>query len=334
MPLSEIQGQERAVAKLRAALRGGRLHHAYLVTGSPGVGVPELSARFAEALLCPRDPEGCGVCPSCDRARRGLHPDLLRASLDREDGAREVKVEAIRAMSAGLQFKASEAGRKVALILDAEHLSASAQNALLKTLEEPPPATVLILACEGEQRLLPTVHSRCLRLALGPLPESVLIERLTSRSSMDSEEAALVARLARGSATRAESFGAGFRSRRERLIAQTVALLRGRGKPDAALRALDLAQEFSEDRERTGEALEVMAAFLRDVVASQAGVSVEHLLSPDQAPVLAELSGRLSAPEVLRSLDALREAVVAIEANGGLRLQMEAAALRIGGVAP
>ncbi len=131
MPLSEIQGQDRAVAMLRAAVHGHRLHHAYLISGAAGAGAGEVASRFAEALLCPNDPEGCGVCSACDRARRGLHPDLLRAGLDREGGSKEVKVEAIRELCSALQLKASEGGRKVALLADAERLSASAQIALL-----------------------------------------------------------------------------------------------------------------------------------------------------------------------------------------------------------
>ena len=336
MPLSEIRGQDRVVAKLRAALRGGRLHHAYLVTGAPGVGVPELAERFAEALLCPNDPEGCGVCSACERGRRGLHPDLLRVGLDREGGSKEVKVEAIRALCAGLQFKASEAGRKVALLMDADRLSASAQNALLKTLEEPPPGTVLILACEAEERLLPTVRSRCSRLALGPLPEALLVESLTSATGprrLDPAVAASVARLARGSLSRAESFGSGFRERRERLLAGAIALLRGRGRPEAGLAAVGLAEGFAEDRERAAEAVEVLATFLRDLLAVQGGAAAEYLLAPDKAAVLAELAGQLSPAEALEGLTALRDAALALEGNGGPRLQLEAAALHLGGLA-
>jgi DNA polymerase-3 subunit delta' len=298
--------------------------------------VPELAQRFAEALLCPNDPEGCGVCSACDRARRGLHPDLLRAGLDREAGNKEVKVEAIRALCAGLQFKASEAGRKVALLADADRLSPSAQNALLKTLEEPPPRTVLILACEAEERLLPTVRSRCSRIALGPMPEALLIESLTSTTGarrMDPSEAASVARLARGSLTRALSFGAGFRERRERLLAGAVALLRSRGRPEAGLTAVELAEEFAEDRERATEAVEVLATFLRDLLAVQGGTAAEHLLVPDKVAVLTELSSKVSPAEALEGLVALRDAALALEGNGAARLQLEAAALHLGGLA-
>jgi DNA polymerase-3 subunit delta' len=343
MPLSEIRGQDRAVAKLRAALQGCRLHHAYLVTGVPGVGVPELAQRFAEALLCPNDPEGCGKCSACDRASRGLHPDLLRAGLDREAGNKEVKVEAVRALCGGLQLKASEAGRKVALLADADRLSPSAQNALLKTLEEPPPGTVLILACEAEERLLPTVRSRCSRITLGPLPESLLVERLTSGPGtrrLDAGEAGAVARMSRGSLARAESFGSGFRERREGLLSGVAALLRGRGKPEAGLAAVELAEQFAEDRERAIEAVEVLAMFLRDLLVIQgqagpadAGEKPPVLLVPDQAAVLAELAVKVSPAQVLEGLAALNQAALALEGNGAARLQLEAAALHLGGLA-
>jgi DNA polymerase-3 subunit delta' len=300
MPLSEVQGQGPAVAKLRAALRGSRLHHAYLIAGSPGAGAGEIANRFAEALLCPNDPEGCGVCSACDRARRGLHPDLLRASLDREGGSREVKVEAIRDLCAGLQLKASEGGRKVGLLLDADRLSASAQNALLKTLEEPPPGTVLILACDAEERLLPTVRSRCARIGLAPLPRS-------------------------------QTFGAGFTERRDRLVSRAVALLQSRGRPEAALAAVELAEEFAEDRERAAESLEVLAMLLRDVVAAGGGASPETLLVPAQAAAFVALAKKVSPAEAFEALDALRAAWTSLDGNGAPRLQLEAAALHLGG---
>ncbi len=289
------------MAKLRAALRGSRLHHAYLIAGSPGAGVAEVANRFAEALLCPNDPEGCGVCSTCDRARRGLHPDLLRAGLDREAGSKEVKVEAIRALCAGLQLKASEGGRKVGLLADAERLSTSAQNALLKTLEEPPPGTILILACEAAERLLPTVRSRCARITLA-------------------------------TPARGESFGAGFHERREKLLSQAAALLQARGRPEAALAAVEIAEEFAEDRERAAEALEVLAVLLRDMLASGGGSVPQHLLLPDRAAMIGDLARRVSPAEALESLEALRAAALALEGNGGPRLQLEAAALHLGGL--
>lgn len=332
MPLSEIQGQDRARAQLRSALRSGRRHHAFLITGLAGVGVPEVAARFAEALLCQRDPEGCGLCSTCDRARRGLHPDLLSVGL--EEGAREVKVEAIRGLTTALQLHASEANGKVALIRDADRLNPSAQNALLKTLEEPPLHTVLILASEAEERLLPTVRSRCLRIGLRPLPEDLLAERLVASRQLDLPTATLLARLSRGSQTRAESFGGGFRERRMRLIALAKSLVEGQGTPVAALTALELAQEFSDDREKAAEALEVLIAFWRDLLVCQQPVLSASLLAPDQMEMLSALATGLSPGQVLAGLAALRDAALALDGNGGPRLQLEAAALRLGGVAP
>ena len=289
------------MAKLRAALRSGRLHHAYLITGSPGAGVGEIASRFAEALLCPNDPEGCGVCSSCDRARRGLHPDLLRAGLDREAGNKEVKVEAIRDLCGGLQLKASEGGRKVALLADADRLSASAQNALLKTLEEPPPGTILILAGDVEERLLTTVRSRCSRIALL-------------------------------SPARAESLGGGSPERRDKLLARGLALLQARGRPEAGLVAVEIAEDFAEDRERASESLELLAMLLRDLLARIGGSGPEQLLVPDKVAALDALAGRVSAAQALEGLDALRTATLALEQNGAPRLQIEAAALHLGGL--
>ncbi len=132
---------------------------------------------------------------------------------------------------------------------------------------------------------------------------------------------------------RTESFGEGFRERREKLLARAVALLKARGRPEAGLAAVEIGEEFAEDRTQAVEALEVLAMFLRDVLAKAGGARTEHLLSPDQLAGLEDLAGKLSPAAALEGLDALRMAALAIEGNGAARLQLEAAALHLGGLA-
>ncbi len=333
MALSEIQGQPRVVGQLRSALLGGRTHHAYLLSGLSGVGVVEVGEAFAGALLCPSNPEGCGTCSSCDRARRALHPDLLRAGL--QEGDKEVKVEAIRELCAALQLKPAEAVRKVALITQAEQMSTGAQNALLKTLEEPPRNTVLILTSEGEEWLLPTIHSRCLRIRLGPLPGELIRQRLQAQG-IDAVEAELAARQSRGSLSRAEAFlsktGGGFRARRDRVVEQLRLLLKEHGKAKAALAALALAEGSADGREEAAETLEILASALRDVLLLRGGAEARWLLTPDLASELARLAQGQSEARLLCALDDLARAATALEGNGSPRLQVEAAALRVGGL--
>ena len=158
MPLSEVQHQPRAVDALKSALTSGSVHHAWLLHGPEGVGKELAAVCFAQALTCPEKPmEGCGVCSSCKRVKGRNHPDVTwvmpedeqvqRGLAGRSDfdhtPSRDIRVEQVRALGERLSFRPLEAKHKVALLVNAHAMNAQAQNALLKTLEEPPRDTVL-----------------------------------------------------------------------------------------------------------------------------------------------------------------------------------------------
>src|SRR4051812_4795585 len=170
MPLSEVMHQPRAVEALRAALKSGSVHHAWLLHGPDGVGKELAAVCFAQALSCPVKPmEGCGECSSCKRVQGRNHPDVTwvmpedeqvqRGLAGRSDfdhtPSRDIKIEQVRALGERLSFRPLESKYKVALLINAHALNQSAQNALLKTLEEPPRDTVLVLVTSALDKLLP-----------------------------------------------------------------------------------------------------------------------------------------------------------------------------------
>lgn len=168
--LDEIAGHARPLRVLRRALSSGRIPHAYLFWGPEGVGKELAAMGFAEVLFC-KDPEAlgrasaCGVCSSCVKFKAGSHPDLHLLSPDEK----AISVEEVRALIQNLSFQAYEKGRKVAIIRDSFRMSREGANALLKTVEEPPPATYLFLLAPHRSRLLPTLVSRCQSVRFDPL---------------------------------------------------------------------------------------------------------------------------------------------------------------------
>ncbi|CAG0986957.1 DNA polymerase III subunit delta' [Burkholderiales bacterium] len=157
----------------------GRAHHAYLIAGPAGLGKKGLALNLAQALLCEAPREGglaCGACAGCGYVAAGTHPDLRVLELfrtDRDTGERkpvqEIDVEQVRDLVEMMQVSTHRRGGRVAVIVPAERMNASAANALLKTLEEPPPGTTLLLVSHQPGRLMPTVTSRCLRVP-APVP--------------------------------------------------------------------------------------------------------------------------------------------------------------------
>lgn len=193
-----VVGQPAAVAALRAAAR--RPVHAYLVVSPAGIGAGPLVRGFAAALLCPDG--GCGRCATCRRVLAGTHPDLVEVLRTgpalRADEARAVVVAAHR--------RPLEARRQVIVVPDV-HLALPVVAALLKTVEEPPPATIVVLTADTVPPELATLASRCARVSLRPVPDRVVTEWLVA-SGVAPEVAAEAARAARGNPDRARVLAA------------------------------------------------------------------------------------------------------------------------------
>jgi DNA polymerase-3 subunit delta' len=152
-------------AALTQALKAGRLPHALLIHEAPGAGGEWLAAWVAQLVLCQQGAQApCGRCTACRRVTARQHPDLNWISL--EDESREIRIDQVRDLSADLALKSHGGGYKVAIITPADALNRFAANALLKTLEEPPGATLLVLVATQPSRLPATVRSRCLRLRI------------------------------------------------------------------------------------------------------------------------------------------------------------------------
>jgi DNA polymerase-3 subunit delta' len=275
------------------------------------VGKELLARLFAQAANCDAAPEQrpCGRCASCAAIARGVHPDVTwvmpqseavsRGLLSRADlesaPSRDIRVDEVRALSRRLALAAARGHRKVAVLVPADALNERAQNTLLKTLEEPPPATTFLLVTEQPDLLLATVRSRCARVQLAPLSEQVVVELLRARGA-PADEARKRAAMADGSIGRALALDASEVERRRELVESVEAAI---AAPDERA-ALELAETAGERDSATRIATTVQA-WTRDLLVAQAGLP-SALLS--QASLCAEV-------------------IEALEQNGNGRLQIE-----------
>jgi len=205
-------GQQAAEATMAEAALAGRLHHAWLLTGPEGIGKATLAYRFARRLLAGiSDPGSLALEPTHPVFRRvasGAHADLLTVELAYDDRRKrmrtQIAVEDVRRIAAFMALTPAEGGWRVAIVDGAESLNQSSANALLKILEEPPRRAILLLVCSSPGRLLPTIRSRCRRLALAPLDEAAMTQALAAYlPDMDTDERSRLADLAEGSPGRA-----------------------------------------------------------------------------------------------------------------------------------
>jgi DNA polymerase III subunit delta' len=317
MPWDEIQGQERAQRLLRRAIEGGHLHHAYLLAGAEGVGKELLARLVAQACNC-EQPEAlrpCGTCPACAAIARGTYTDVFwvrpqselvaRGLLNKGDlesaPSREIRVDEVRQLARRLSFALTRGRRKVAIVAPADALNERAQNALLKTLEEPPADTTFFLVTANPDQLLPTVRSRCARLNLVPLEAAIIEKRLLAQGVPQAAAAARAAR-AEGSLARALALTAEEIAAHDDLLARLEGTLHA---PDER-EALDLAEELAE-REPALQAAEALFERTRELLVAQARGA--------PAP--------LPPARLLRQHDLCKEALEALEQNGNARLQLE-----------
>jgi len=194
----DILGHEWAVDMLRQHIAGGQLRHAYLFTGPKGVGRRTMALRFAQAINCPK-PKSPGVpcreCRICKQIEAMQQADLSVVQAEIEGGV--IKVGSVRELRHALSLTPYEAPYRIALLLRFEEANDNAQNALLKTLEEPNPRVVLLLTADMAEHLLPTIESRCEVLRLRPMPLEELAKALEERGTA-ADEARTLAHISGG----------------------------------------------------------------------------------------------------------------------------------------
>src|SRR5260221_2043128 len=209
MPWQSIRGHDRVVDKFRRALANGRLASTFLFVGPPGIGKRTFALKLAQGLLCERVPDErldpCGKCPSCHQVASLNHPDveIVAKPADKAFIPLEALIgDAEHRMRAGLCYnialKPYSGRRKMAIIDDADYLNKEGANCLLKTLEEPPPKSILILIGTSEQRQLPTIRSRCQVIRFQPLAEQEVADLLVEQGICDDRA------IAQAAATRSE----------------------------------------------------------------------------------------------------------------------------------
>jgi DNA polymerase-3 subunit delta' len=327
----DILGQDWVISHLKTALRRGRLSHAYLFVGPAGVGKASTVRALAAALNCTQpqeDGDACGTCPSCRRLNAGTHPDFVVITPPSEGSQAQIKIEQIRELRRLTGYPPLGDGWRVVLIKPAEALSAmndAAANALLKTLEEPPDRHVLVLTARGEADLLPTIVSRCHKLAFAPLPTALIIRELESRRSLPRSQAALVAALSGGSLGRALELDPEELVRQRDQVLADLGRLRG-GSTGAVL---EWAQRLTKNRPDLDNFLLLAQLWYRDLLLSHFQAPAGLLAHQDLIPVL-EQDRAAGAPGTwFANFAALGAAQRQLQANLNTELTLDILGLRL-----
>jgi DNA polymerase III subunit delta' len=330
--------QEKPIRILTTLLKNGTLPHAFLFTGTEGVGKQAAAIALAMASNCQEEIAGlkaavqseptldnppvksdgisidsCGVCKSCKKIASGKHADIIRI----QPSGSFIKIAQIRELVHTLAMKPYEAKIRMAIITEAQALNEAASNALLKILEEPPERTMLVLIATNKSGLLPTIVSRCQQVAFNPISKKNIAHWLKEEHKLADETAGIIAAMANGSYSRAQTMVcSNWLRRREWLLEEIEAL---------SMQKMDhlfaLAEKISGERQALSDTLELIKVWFRDLIIAQ--YEPAKIINYDVAAKIKIAAKKNTVPTLLSKVNAVQLFQNRLKANTNLRLAME-----------
>lgn len=286
---NEIIGHHNIVSQLQNAVKSERIAGAYLFSGIKGVGKETVAIYFAGIILCENEDKGslpCGVCRGCRKLENDNHPDL---KIIRPDGA-QIKIGQIRELQQEIHYHPIDADRKVYIFVNTERMNEEASNSLLKTLEEPPSVSTIVLLTENIETILPTIRSRCQILPFYPMPQQELAASLMDKFSIEEHTASSIASLSGG------------------VVGNAISLIEEDSTSDESvpeilietdtLAAFRLAEQFEENL----ESLDNLISWYRDLLFIQQDVPIELLTHRTAIEQLKNIAPRYSRIRLQQSI--------------------------------
>ena len=315
----EILGNEMIKEHFLKAIESHRISHAYILTGEEGTGRKSIANAFAMTLLCEKGgTEPCMVCHSCKQALSGNHPDLIYVTHEKPAS---IGVDDIREqINDTIQIRPYSSYYKIYIVDEAEKMTVQAQNALLKTIEEPPSYAVIILITTNQEAFLPTILSRCVQLKLKPLKDFTVKSYLTEHLKVPEKDAELCAAFARGNLGKAIHLASSEEFKE--LYRRVMSLLKNVGSMDIGM-LLDCIREIKEQNFDIYEVLDLMQLWYRDVLMYKVTKDMNLLVFKDEYRMINETGQKIDYAGLEAILAAIDTARTRLEPNVNLDLAME-----------
>jgi DNA polymerase-3 subunit delta' len=326
MSFTDILGHDRQVAVVRRAVTTGQIPPAYLFHGEEGIGKLMLAREFAKALNCEGGAgpgESCGTCRPCRNIDAGCHPNVstltLEVNPDTGKLRQQIRIEQVRAAQEFLSLKAVGEGRKALIVDDAHLMNDNAMNALLKTLEEPPDRSHVILVTSRPNFLLPTILSRCRTMSFQPLKAGLVAGLLVDRKGMSEGDAYFAARMTGGRVGAAlEVEPDALRERRSHALDMLSSL--SDAGPDKVVK---LAEEFAKDKAGLEDVVFFGTLWFRDLLVILVGGDAALAYNTDIMDKVDAWAARMTAYRAESALTLLKETGRALERTFNRRFLAE-----------
>ncbi len=311
-----VIGHQAVINLLSGQIETGRLNHALLITGPAQTGKSLLAQRIAQAVNClAQQTRPCGACRACTMIERGIHPDIIHVEREKTS----IKIDAIRAVQQGLSLPPLEAHEKVIILHDLQYASGEAMDSLLKTLEEPPSHTRIIVTASAAEDLLSTIVSRSQQIPLRLVPSD------TIRAAIGSIEPDIDPKLADDLSKMAAGRPGWVIS-----VLKDESLLEWRGEVFEALQKLlsssrHLRFKYARDMAYSDgimTILELWQSFWRDALLWSEGLEA-NIVNVDQVTAMTMLSSQSKREDIIKALQAVRTAQTAIQRNANKRMVLD-----------
>ncbi len=316
---SDILGHETIKMNLKKAIRAGKVSHAYIITGEAGMGRKSLANAFSLKLLCENDSEdGCMTCHSCRQVLSRNHPDVIYVTHEKPGS---IGVEDIRhQINDTVSIRPYSSHYKIYIVDEAEKMTIQAQNALLKTIEEPPDYVTILLITTNQEIFLPTILSRCVQLKLKPLKDSMVKEYLTEHFELKDQDADVYAAFARGNLGKAIHLAS---SDDFKLLHSEMLYLLKHLKEMNISELLNYIKRLREENIDIHDCLEFMQLWYRDVLMFKVTKDVNLLIFKDEYPSINEISKKSGYEGLESILSSIDKARVRLNANVNVELVLE-----------
>ena len=323
----DVVGHKNIIQYIGNAVTSGAISHAYILNGERGSGKKLLANLFAMSLQCQnRDEDGdaCGKCQSCKQAVSGNQPDIIRVTHEKPT---TISVDDIREqVNNDIQIKPYSSPYKIYIIAEADMMSVQAQNALLKTIEEPPEYAVIILLTENAETLLPTIRSRCVMLKLRNIKDHLVKKYLMEQMEIPDYKADVCVAFAQGNMGKAIALATSeyFNEIKE----EAVHLLRNIDDMQVE-ELMGAVKKCSAYKMNISDYMDVIAIWYRDVLIYKATKNVDRVVFSDQMRYIKDRAKKSSYEGIENILEGLEKAKARLKANVNFELTMELLLLTI-----
>ena len=315
----DIIGHKREIEHLEKAISTGKVSHAYIFSGEKGTGKLTLANAFAMALQCTGEGEKpCGTCHSCHQAASGNHPDIIHITHEKPNS---IGVDDVRDQLVGdVQIRPYNGKYKIYIMPDAEKMTVQAQNAILKTIEEPPAYVVILLLTTNQELFLPTILSRCVQMNLKPLRDGDIKTYLVQKEKISEDKAEVYAAFARGNLGKAVHLA---ESEEFQAVYQTMlALLKHLRSMDIA-ELMETIRKLKDDNLNLDECLDFMQLWYRDVLMFKVTKDMNLLIFKEEYSAINDMSKNSSYQGLEAVLESIEKARARLRANVNMELVME-----------